>query len=315
MLTEYVEIDGSDRLDLPSPHRISDLALLKDRETVVARAGNDLILKRPRTLPVFLTKKCCYNAGRSSFALLSDEQRVIVRLNFDKITMYDLTTGAEVRTFESKHATVIKTEENLIAASDEDLIHLLDIRTRKTIQRLSGHEWFVQSLLLQSNKHRVTSVSSGEEIKVWDLRATAVPRTVDYQSEYVEGTSDSDIIVTYNTGYRNPKIMIHDMQTDIVYQFPLQECRSDEHETIRYVSKLDWILDVALSPDNSSLIATGSSMIHRNFIQVWDLKTRALIAKFGGTSNEYNSIATDDDASRILIGSKGGFIAILNRKN
>ncbi|MEM9540409.1 MAG: AAA-like domain-containing protein [Cyanobacteria bacterium P01_E01_bin.42] len=178
--------------------------------------------------------------------------------------------------------------------SENHVIQLRDIETRKILQSLVGHEGQVRSIDFDSHGKIMVSSSDDKTIKIWDIETGEILKNLTEHklpSASVQFSPDNKKIAS---GSRDDTVKIWDVETGEL----LQILTAHNHD----------VESISFSPDGKTL-ASGS---RDRTIKIWDVETGELLRTLTGHSDGVLSISYSPNGQILASGSEDCTIKIWN---
>jgi serine/threonine protein kinase len=223
----------------------------------------------------------------------------------------------------------------LASGSDDKIIRLWDLNTKKVLSSLSGHTQAVKSVAFSPNGKILATASDDQTIKLWNLHTCQEIFTLYGHSHVVKsvafspdgqtiasGSWDKTIkIWDVNTGQEICTLTGHELQVSSVafspqgellasgsldrtvhlWQLPTKEFKNrPDYTFLGTFSGHAWaVLAVAFSPDGK-ILATGSD---DNTVKLWEVNTGQVIATLSVHSWAVVAVAFSADGKTLISGS------------
>ena len=200
----------------------------------------------------------------------------------------------------------------LVSGSDDNTITIWDLSTGQELRTLTGHSDSVNSVVISPDGQTVVSGSSDKTIKIWQLSTGQELRTLEgdglinslaispdgqilvssshtvVRSDYFDWKSYT--VVRGNDYNTINKIKIWQLSTG-------QELRTLKGDCL--------INSLAISPDGQTLVSGGDDTI-----TIWDLSTGQELGTLTEHSDEVKSVAISPDGQTLVSGGDDGTIMI-----
>ena len=229
---------------------------------------------------------------------ISPDNTILVGGSWEKIRVWDLQTGATIRSIEGHSHWVLSVAispdgNTLVSGSADKTIKVWNLKTGKlihTLNRLSWHGW-VTAVAITPDGKTIVSGSTNKNIKIWDLNTGNLKETLQKPKELSSVLSlcishDGKVIACGST---NNKITLWNLDSG-------QLIRSIEGHSA-------WIQSLNITSDNTTLISGSRDGV----VKFWQSKTEEV------SSNQSGSVLGKglvDVAATIAGFSLGGPIAV-----
>ncbi|MEG4574123.1 WD40 repeat domain-containing protein [Microcoleus sp. N3A4] len=181
---------------------------------------------------------------------ISPDNTILVGGSWEKIWVWDLQTGATIRSIEGHSHWVLSVAispdgNTLVSGSADKTIKVWNLKTGKlihTLNRLSWHGW-VTAVAITPDGKTIVSGSTNKNIKIWNLTTGKLNQTIESSKKLSSVLSlcishEGKFIVCGST---NKKITVWNLHSG-------QFIRSLEGES-------DWIQSLSITSDNTTLIS------------------------------------------------------------
>ncbi len=242
-----------------------------------------------------------HTSGVLSVAVSSDGSALVSASDDKTIKVWDLRTGACLRTLEGHAVSVALSGDGstLVSASNDKTIKVWDLSTGACLRTLEGHTNSVNSVALCGDGITLASGSDDSTIKVWDLRTGDCLRTLKEHTRPVLSVAVSSDGNTLVSASNDKTIKVWDLRSN---------------SCLRTLEG-DYQPSMALSSDGS-ILAIGS---YQGWITVWCLRT---VGHWMPARNSYevnpgtvNSLALSADGSILAMASKIRAVEIFSLKS
>jgi WD40 repeat protein len=232
-----------------------------------------------------------------SIAFSPDGKTLASGSNDKTIKLWDVTTGAQLRTLEGHSNPVYSVAFSpdgkiLASASGDKTIKLWDVSTGAQLRTLEGHSSDVYSVSFSPDGKTLASGGHDETIKLWDVSTGTQLRTLEGHHIPVHSVAFSPDGKTLASGggtlassSLDNTIKLWDVSTGA-------EVRTLEGHS-------SYVNSVAFSPDGKTL-ASGSN---DETIKLWDVSTGAQLRTLVEHSSHVSSIAFSPDGKTLASGS------------
>ncbi|HYV38066.1 MAG TPA: WD40 repeat domain-containing protein, partial [Gemmataceae bacterium] len=230
----------------------------------------------------------------SGLAVTSDSKTLAVPNGAGKVTLFDLTTGLEIRTLAiDQRGSVTRVafspdDKVLLTTCTVEHVGLWDVATGKALHPQIGHTASVISMAISPDDRTVVSTDNGGALKLWDL-TTGLERQqikTSRRAAHIALGSDGKTLAVYMPGTKD-ELLLHIIDAD------------NGRELKSFAKDLRFINAIALSPDCGTLAVAGSG----DNITLWDVNTGQskgqLVAKGSGT---VYAVAFSPDGKKLLTG-------------
>ena len=267
----------------------------------------------------------------NALALTSDGKRIVSGSDDNTIRVWDLDTGACLKTLEG-HTSSVKAValtsdgKRIVSGSGDKTIRVWDLETGTCLKTLEGHRDFLHAVALTSDDKRIVSVSWDSTIRVWDFETGSCLKTLKGHTSSVNAvalTSDGKRIVS---GSGDKTIRVWDLETGVclkileghwgfVTSLALTSdgkriVSGSSDETIRVwdletgaclnaLKVHDYVTSLALTSDGKLIVI----VLDNPTIRVWDLETGACLQTLEGHWGFVTALALTSDGKRIVSGS------------
>jgi WD40 repeat protein len=235
-------------------------------------------------------------SGVTSVAFSPDGGRVLSGGSDNTIKLWEVATGALIRTFEGHSAIVASVAfspdgTRVLSGGWDKTIKLWDTATGALIRTFEGHSAMVTSVAFSPDGGRVLSGGWDNTIKLWEVATGALIHTFEGHSRGVSSVAfspDATRVLSGGGDWANKgELKLWDVATGALIR------TFEGHSAI--------VASVAFSPDGTRVLSGGG--VRDNPIKLWDAATGALIRTFQGHSSNVTSVAFSPDGARVLSGS------------
>jgi hypothetical protein len=243
------------------------------------------------------------------------------------------------RTHKLADETVANTFNNLISkdqlilAKQNGDIEILDLKSRKTLQTLRGHQHRVNSILVDENQNQLISASDDDTIKIWDLisgnavqtlqgHQNSVKKILLDRNQLISASDDGTIMIwDLKSGRAVHTLAAHrERITDILIdedQFILASLGDGKIKIwdpkkgveIRTIAEGQGLISCILMYENNLISASFDD----ETIKIWDLKNSQEIARLAG--NEGGMATMLVHKNLLISASRDGIIRIWDLKS
>jgi WD40 repeat protein/serine/threonine protein kinase len=231
-----------------------------------------------------------HEAWVSSVAVTPDGQYVVSGSGDNKVRLWDLATGKEVRRFtghESTVRTVAVTPDGqyVVSGSWDKTVRLWELATGKEVRWFTGHEDTVLSVAVTPDGQYVVSGSADETVRVWELATGQEVRRLTGHLRAVLSvavTPDGQYVVS---GSADETVRVWELATG-------QEVR-------RFTGHEDTVRSVAVTPDGQYVVSGSGDKT----VRLWELATGKEVRRFTGHAWHVTSVAVTSDGKYVVSGS------------
>ncbi|NES81263.1 MAG: protein kinase, partial [Moorea sp. SIO2B7] len=226
----------------------------------------------------------------NSLLISHDGQKLISGSADKKIKVWDLATGAEIRTLIG-HSSFVNAlfishdGQTLVSGSADKTIKLWNLNTGAEIRTLRGHSNAINALAISHDGQKLISGSADKTIKLWDLVTGKEIRTITGHSGYINDLVISPDGQTLISASADKTIRIWNLNTGA------------EIRTI--TGHYGYVNDLVISPDGQTLISGSADKT----IKIWDLVTGKEIRTISGHLTYVNHLEISPDGEKIVSGS------------
>ncbi|MCB8762421.1 hypothetical protein L2E68_19215 [Planktothrix agardhii 1029] len=238
------------------------------------------------------------HSGSVNSVAISPDGQILVSGSDDKtITIWDLSTGQELRTLtghsESVNSVAISPDgQTLLSGSRDNTIKIWQLSTGEELRTLTGHSESVNSVAISPDGQILVSGSDDKTITIWDLSTGQKLRTLTGAGSInsLAISPDGQILASSHTVMGSmgclfdTTIKIWQLSTGV------------ELRTLTVDFELD-IISLAISPDGQTLVIVGDYTI-----TIWDLSTGQELGTLTGHSESVNSVAISPDGQTLVSG-------------
>jgi len=223
-------------------------------------------------------------------APLPDGKRVLSGSFDGTLKLWDLETGAELRTFIGHQnpiwaVAVLANGKQALAASSDGRLKLWDLETGGCLRTFVGPREPIWDVAVLADGMRALSASADRTLQLWDLRTGAVLRTFVGHTGWVKA-------VALLAGSRRAISASHDRTLRLWDMETGAELRT-------FTGHSGEVEAVAVTPDG--LRALSASDDHT--LRLWDLATGAELRTFSGHDGGVTSVAVLADGRRAISAS------------
>ncbi|VXD14996.1 hypothetical protein [Planktothrix paucivesiculata] len=272
------------------------------------------------------------HSGSVNSVAISPDGQILVSGSDDKtITIWDLSTGQELRTLtghsESVNSVAISPDGQILVSSSHTVvsvrtvvnynseshtavmgnvyntinkIKIWQLSTGEELRTLTGHSESVNSVAISPDGQILVSGSDDKTIKIWQLSTGQELRTMegDGSINSLAISPDGQILASSHT-------VVSFMGGDNDNTIKIWQLSTGEELRTLTVDLNWWVHSVAISPDGQTLVSGGDDEI-----MIWDLITGQELGTLTGHSDEVLSLAISPDGQTLVSGSDDGTIMI-----
>lgn len=248
--------------------------------------------KEVRTFEVDLNFCMCaitHDGCHAIFPNVFDKQILVLDLQTGKYEMYlmHILSGRYGPTMNV--VAITPDGRHLICGSVDGVLKAWDLQTGQEICTLSSHSFEDNSVVITPDGHRFIS-TSGDEIKVWDLKIDTRPFTS--HEGWVSAITVTPDGCHAISGSWDQTLKIWDLQTG-------QEMRT-------LTGHWDNVSAIAITPDGRHVISGSWDQT----LKIWDLQTGKEILTLTGHQGFVSSVAITPDGQQIISGSHDGTLKV-----
>ncbi|KAI1315081.1 hypothetical protein EDD11_001323 [Mortierella claussenii] len=196
------------------------------------------------------------------YCIQFDDNKIISGSRDNTIKIWDLSTGACLRTYVGHSASVLclqYDEDRIVSGSSDTTIIVWELETGKALQRLTGH---VDSVLsLRFEKDIVVSCSKDRTVKIWKISTGEMIRTLVGHRAAVNAVQFSPESASPSPFAGSPRIVVSASgdKTIKIWSFETGECLRTLEGHARGIACIQF---------EGNLIVSGSS---DRSIKIWDI--------------------------------------------
>ena len=195
---------------------------------------------------------------------ISPDNTILVGGSWQKIWVWDLQTGAIIRSIEGHSRWVLSVAispdgNTLVSGGADKTIKVWNLKTGSAIRTLNGHSSWITAVAIPADGKKIVSGSTDKTIKIWDLNTGKLSKTIKNEKELSCVLSlcishDGKVIACGST---NNKITL---------------CNLDSGKILRSIEGHSaWIQSLSITSDNTTLISGSRDGV----IKFWQSKTKA----------------------------------------
>jgi hypothetical protein len=181
----------------------------------------------------------------------------------------------------------------MISGGVDATIRIWNITTGQLQRTISGHNSYINTLMLSPDGKSLISGSADKTIRLWDFASAKLIRQF----------QDSGFVNTLDLS-PDGKLLVSGNADGIIRLWDLTTGRELKH----WAGHTSPINALMFTPDGKDLL-TGSA---DNTIKLWDLQTQQAIRTFTGHTSYVNAIAISPDGQWLISGSADNTIKIWN---
>lgn len=240
--------------------------------------------KAQRSPKVELIPRFGHAASITSVAFSPDGARVLSGSYDRTFKLWDVTTGALLRTFQghSGHVSSVAFSPEgarVLTGSGDHTLKLWDAMTGALLRTFEGHKSDVVSVSFSPDGRQVLSGSSDKSIKVWDAATGLLLRSIEGHAGVIYSVALSSDGKHLLSGSSDKTLKIWDAATGAL---------------LRTLETPNYVNSVAFSPDGTRVL---SGCVGEETLKLWDTATGALLRTFKGGSGAFSL-----DGTRVLSG-------------
>jgi len=251
------------------------------------------------TAEVYVQLGHVFTTNAISFS--SDGRHAVSGGDDQTLKLWDVTTGAEMRTF-TGHANLVSSAvfspdgRSILSGSWDQTLILWEADTGRTIRTFKGHSGAVSSVAFSPNSRYAISGSYDKSLVLWDVDTGREIKTLTGHSGYVSS-------VTFSPDGRSALSGSHD-KTLILWNI-------ETGEEVRVFSGHSGVVtSVTFSPDGLYAASASSD----NTLKLWDIKAGSEVRTYTGHAHRITSVSFSPDGIHILSGSEEGSLMLWNVK-
>jgi WD40 repeat protein len=223
-------------------------------------------------------------------AVTPDGRRAISASDDHTIKLWDLESGAELRSLEdpSSRVTAIAVApdgRHAISGFHDGTLKLWELESGTELRSLQGHGDAVNAVAVTPDGKRAVSASKDHTLRVWDLESGAELRSLQGHSDTANAVAVTPDGKRAISGSHDRTLKVWDLESGA-------ELRSLEDHS-------DWVTAVAVTPDGKRAISASADRT----VKVWDLESGAELRGVEGHTRSVNAVVAAPDMKRAVSAS------------
>jgi WD40 repeat protein len=205
-----------------------------------------------------------------------------------KITLFDLSTGTEIRAFKAPWGTAsaaFSPDGKLLASGSEtNEIQLWDLSTGTELRKYAQHGMFVDALAF-SPDGKTLAAGHYDGISLWDINSGSVTRILKGHTHWITSVAYSPNGKTLASASLDRSVKLWDASTG--------------RELHNLTARSSVVISATVSPDGKTIVGGSDD----NKIRLWDVSTLAGLRTFTGHSKSVFLLAFSPDGNILASGS------------
>jgi WD40 repeat protein len=206
------------------------------------------------------------------------------------VRLWDLATGAELRTFEGHTEAILSVAfspdgKTALSGGQDKAIRLWDLATGREIWSYKGYKEWVTSVAFSADGKTALSGSDDKTLRLWDLARGAEIRKFTGHTAGVYSVAFLPDGKMALTGGRDGTLRLWDLGSG--------------REIRKIGGKLGNVMSLAVTRDGKAALSANMDRT----VTLWDLATGSEIRRFEGHSDWINSVAFSPDGKSALTGN------------